>query len=444
MQIQLSDKFTYSKLIKFTMPSILMMIIISIYGVVDGLFVSNYVGTNAFTSLNLIMPFIMIFGAFGFMLGTGGCALVAKYLGESNGKKANEVFSMLIFVIAMGAMLCTVVGIVFLKPIALLMGATPQLLGDCLTYGTILLLALPGFMLQTSFQTFVVVANKPNMGLILSILSGITNIILDFLFIAIFQWGIAGAAWATAISQVLGAIIPLIYFISKKNNSSLRLVKFKWDGKALLKSCTNGSSEMMTNVSLSLINMLYNIQLMKFLGINGVSAYGIIMYISFIFSGVFIGYTIGVSPIISYHYGANNKVELKSLLKKSIVLMVSSSVILTLIAEIFAPQLSAIFVGYDPKLLSVSITALRLYSISYLFSCINIFASAFFTALNNGKISALISFLRTLVFQAIMILILPYILGIEGIWLAVLFAELLCLAVTIYLFKANNKHYGYY
>ena len=216
MQIQLSDKFTYSKLIKFTMPSILMMIIISIYGVVDGLFVSNYVGTNAFTSLNLIMPFIMIFGAFGFMLGTGGCALVAKYLGESNGKKANEVFSMLIFVIAMGAMLCTVVGIVFLKPIALLMGATPQLLGDCLTYGTILLLALPGFMLQTSFQTFVVVANKPNMGLILSILSGITNIILDFLFIAIFQWGIAGAAWATAISQVLGAIIPLIYFISKK------------------------------------------------------------------------------------------------------------------------------------------------------------------------------------------------------------------------------------
>ena len=444
MQIQLSDNFTYPKLIKFTVPSILMMIIISVYGVVDGLFVSNFVGKSAFTSLNLIMPFIMIFGAFGFMLGTGGCALVAKHLGEENNKKADEVFSMLIFVIAVGGIVFAAVGITFLEPITLMLGATPDLLEDCITYGSILLLALPGFMLQTSFQTFVVVANKPNMGLFLSIACGITNIVLDFLFIVVFQWGIAGAAFATGISQILGAAIPLYYFMGKKNDSTLHLVKFKWDGKALLKSCTNGSSEMMTNVSLSLINMLYNIQLMKFLGENGVSAYGIIMYVSFIFSGVFIGYTIGVSPIVSYNYGAENKVELKSLLKKSIVLMISSSVILTLIAEILAPQLSGIFVGYDPELLAVSTTALRLYSLSYLFSCINIFASAFFTALNNGKISALISFLRTLVFQAIMIMVLPYIWGIEGIWLAVLFAELLCLGVTVYLFLTNNKHYNYF
>ena len=305
-------------------------------------------------------------------------------------------------------------------------------------------MALPAFMLKTSFQTFVLVTNKPNMGLYLSIICGITNIILDFLFIAIFEWGIAGVALATSISQILGAVIPLLYFISTKNNSSLHLIKFKWDGKALLKSCTNSSSEMMTNISLSLINMLYNIQLMKFIGINGVSAYGIIMYVSFIFSGVFIGYTIGVCPIVSYNYGADNKVELKSLFKKSIILMISSSIVLTIIAELFAPQLSGIFVGYDPELLSLSITALRLYSLSYLFSCINIFASAFFTALNNGKISALISFLRTLVFQAIMILILPYIIGIEGIWLTVLFAELSCIAVTIYLFKVSNKQYEYY
>ncbi len=420
-----------------------MMIVVSVYGVVDGLFVSNFVGKDAFSSLNLIMPFVMIFNAFGFMIGTGGCALVAKLLGEQNNKKANEVFSLLIYFLLAGAVVLAVLAIVFIEPIAILLGATPELLGDCVVYGVIMLIGLPAFILQTSFQPFAVVANKPNMGMMLSIMSGVTNIVLDYVFIVVFEWGIAGAAWATVTGQVIGGVVPFIYFLSKKNTSSLRLVKFKWDKNALFKSCTNGASEMMTSVSMSLINILYNIQLMRFIGANGVSAYGIIMYVSFIFVGSFIGYTIGCSPIISYNYGAGNKKELTSVFKKSIVLLTLASIVLTIVSEIFASTFATIFVGYDQELLEMSVIALRLYSISYLFSSINIFASAFFTALNNGFISALISFLRTLVFQAIMIMVLPYVFGINGIWLAIVFAELMCIVISVVLLIKNRKRYGY-
>ncbi len=444
MGIKISDNFSYAKLIRFTVPSIFMMIVTSIYGVVDGLFVSNFVGKNAFSSLNLIFPFIMIFGAFGFMLGTGGCALVAKNLGEGKNKQANEIFSLIMYVMIIGSVICAAIAIPFLKPISFLLGATPDLVADCITYGTILLMFSPAYMLQAGFQTFAVVANKPSMGLKLALTSGVTNMILDYLFIVSFEWGIAGAAAASGLSQVVGGIIPFFYFLSKKNNSALRLVKFKWNGRALIKSCANGSSEMMTNLSISLISVLYNLQLMRYLGVNGVSAFGVLMYVSFIFVGVFIGYTIGVSPIVSYHYGAKNTMELQSLYKKSLILMLLSSTVLTLIAELFAAPLSAIFVGYDKELLELTITALRLYSLAYIFSSVNIFASAFFTALNNGKVSALISFLRTLVFQAIMVLTLPYILGINGIWLAAFFAEVLCLAVTVVLLKICNKRYQYY
>ncbi len=444
MKIQISDKFTFRKLIQFTIPSVLMMIIISVYGVVDGLFVSNFVGKSAFSSLNLIYPFIMIFSAVSFMLGTGGCALVAKLLGENKKKEANEVFSLIICTLIVVAILCATFGVAFIENIAVFLGATPELLQDCVAYGSIMLMALPGFMLQTTFQNFVVVADKPKMGLWLSILSGCSNVLLDYVFIVIFKWGIAGAAAATGLSQILGGVIPLIYFISKKNTSSLRLVKPKWNPRALLQSGANGASEMMTSVSMSLINMLYNFQLMTFIGANGVSAYGIIMYISFVFLGVFIGYTIGVIPIIGYHYGAQNREELQSLLKKSLILVACAAIVLTLLAEVFATQLAFIFVGYDAQLLALSTMALRLYAISYIFSSLNIFSSAFFTALNNGKVSALISFLRTLVFQAIMILVLPYVFGIDGIWVAVVFAELLCLIVTAAMFILNNKRYGYY
>ncbi len=443
MNIQISDSFTYKRLISFTIPSIIMMIVTSVYGVVDGLFVSNFVGKEAFASLNLVMPFIMIFGAFGFMLGTGGCALVAKFLGEQNKEKANEVFTMIFVTLFIGAVLLATLGIIFIEPIAVALGATPDMLSDCITYGIISLIGMPAFIMQTSFQPFVVVADKPQMGMMLSIASGVTNIVLDFLFIAVFKWGIAGAALATITGQIIGGIIPLIYFMSKWNNSSLYFTKFKWDFKALFQSCSNGASEMMNSVSMSLVNMLYNLQLMKFIGQDGVSAYGIIMYISFVFISTFIGYTIGSSPIISYNYGAENYAELKSMFKKSIVLMLTTSIGLTAIGIAFARPLATIFVGFDAELLKLSVFALAIYSTSYVFTAINIFASAFFTALNNGKISAFISFLRTLVLQSTMILLLPYLFDEIGLWLAIPVAELIGVGVSVCFLAKYKKTYHY-
>lgn len=442
MDIQLSNHFTYSKLLRFTLPSMAMMIVTSIYGVVDGLFISNIVGSNAFAAVNLIMPFVMIFGAVGFMLGTGGSALVAKTLGEGDSKKANQIFSMLIYVMIALGIFFALLGIIFLKPIALLLGATPELLRDCVVYGSILLLSLTAFMLQTTFQTFFIVAEKPNMGLTISIASGLINVALDYLFIYVFRWGVAGAAAATGISQLVGGVIPFIYFL-KNNSSMLKLLKPVWNGSALLKSCTNGSSEMMTNLSLSLVNMLYNVQLMKLAGTNGVAAYGIIMYVSFIFLGVFIGYAIGSAPIISYHYGAANSSELKNLFKKSLMIIIGVASAMTLFSQLLAVPLAKIFVGYDAELLAITTRALRLFSLSFLFSGINIFASAFFTALNNGKVSAFISFLRSMVFQVVMILWLPVYWGIDGIWLAVVVAELMTLVVTLAAFVLNRRQYQY-
>ena len=440
--ISLSEHFTYKKLIKFTLPTIIMMIFTSIYGVVDGLFISNVVKGNAFASVNLIMPVIMIIGTIGFMFGTGGSALISKTLGEGNSEKANRYFSMLIYLEIILGIIFTIIGLLFLEPIAILLKATKDMLPDCLTYGRILLIGMTAFILQNSFQSFLVAAEKPSFGLIISIIAGLTNMILDFLFIYVFKWGVAGAAIATVMSQFVGAIIPMIYFI-KKNMSPLRLGKTKFELSPIVKTCTNGSSEMVTNLSMSLVNILFNMQLMKLVGSNGVSAYGIIMYVGFLFVGTYVGYSVGSAPIISYHYGAGNKEELKSLLRKSLKLLGIISIIMTLLAEIFAYPLASIFVSYDKELLSLTINALRLYSLSYIISWFNIYASSFFTALNNGFVSALISFVRTLIFQVISILILPKLVGINGIWLSILVAEVLSLIVSIICLIKNKKKYEY-
>lgn len=442
MQIQLSEHFTYKKLIRFTLPTIIMMIFTSIYGVVDGIFVSNCVGSNSFAAVNLIMPVLMILGSIGFMIGTGGSALVSKTIGEGENEKANRYFSMLIYLVAISGFILTIVGIVFIKPIASLMGAEGDILNDCITYGRALLIALIPFLLQNCFQSFLVVAERPKLGLIISICAGITNMILDFLFIYVFKLGVFGAAAATGISQVVGGIIPLVYFIHK-NNSCLKLVKTKFEGKAILKACVNGSSEMLTNLSMSLVNMLYNFQLMKYAGADGVVAYGIIMYVSFIFSGTYLGYSIGTAPIIGYHYGAENKEELKNLFKSSIKLIGITAIVMTLLAEILSKLLASIFVSYDLNLLNMTTTAIRLFSISYIISGFNIFASSFFTALNNGVVSAAISFLRTLLFQVVMIMFLPVIFGLNGIWIAVVVAEILALIVSTFFIIKNKKRYGY-
>ena len=442
MRSQLSEHFTYHKLFRFVLPSIVMMIFTSIYGVVDGLFVSNFVGKTPFAALNLIMPLLMILGALGFMIGTGGSAIVSKTLGEGNKKKANQYFSMLVYVTIAGGLALSAVGLIWIRPIAAAMGADAAMIEDCVLYGRILLISLTAFMLQNVFQSFLITAEKPYWGLGITVAAGLTNIILDFLFIAVFRWGLAGAAVATALSQVVGGAIPMFYF-ARRNNSLLRLTKTGFYGKILFKTCTNGSSELMTNVSMSLVNILYNYQLMNIAGEDGVAAYGVIMYVNFIFAAIFIGYSIGCAPIVGYHYGAGNHEELKNLFRKSIAIVSLLGIVLTVAAAGLSQPLSKIFVGYDPALSQMTSHGFQLYSLSFLAVGVNIFGSGFFTALNNGAVSATISFLRTLVFQVAAILVLPLLLGLDGIWLAVVAAELLALVVTAIFFFTKRKRYHY-
>lgn len=441
MKIQLSDHFTYKKLLQFTLPSIIMMIFTSIYSVVDGFFVSNFVGKTPFAAVNFIMPFLMILGAVGFMFGTGGSALISKTMGEGNYDKANRLFSLFVYLSIVCGIIISVIGIIFIRPIAVLLGAEGTMLDDCVLYGRIILAVLPAYMLQMEFQSFFVAAEKPQLGLIVTVASGVTNMVLDALFVAIFQWKLVGAAAATSLSQVIGGVVPLIYFL-RPNRSALQLTKTKFDGRAILKACTNGSSELMSNISMSLVGMLYNIQLMKYAGEDGIAAYGVLMYVNMIFLAAFIGYSIGTAPVVGYHYGAQHYDELKSLLKKSLVIIGVFSLGMLGLAEGLGKPLSNIFVGYDQKLLKLTLRGFEIYSFSFLFSGIAIYGSSFFTALNNGLISALISFLRTLVFQIAAVLILPILFGIDGIWVSIVIAELMAAVVTgLFLIGKRSKYH---
>lgn len=447
MNIRLSDTFTYGKLLRFTLPSVVMMIFTSVYSVVDGFFIANFVGITEFASVNLIMPFTQILGCIGFMFGAGGSALVSKTLGEGDPKKANRIFSMLTYIsVCVGAVLA-VVGIIFIEPIAVWMGADEGMLGFCVLYGRILLAALPAFMLQNMFQSFLITAEKPTMGLIVTVVAGCTNIVLDALFIIVFGWSIAGAAVATAIAQCVGGLIPFIYF-SRKNDSLLRLGKTTFDGKALLSTCTNGSSELVTNISMSVVSILYNFQLMKLAGENGVAAYGAVMYVSFIFVAVFLGYSIGVAPVIGFNYGAEKTSELKSLKKKSLTIVAVGGVLLTAVAYFAASPLARFFLGADavennPKLIEITTDAFKYYSASVLCSGFSIFGSSFFTALGNGGVSAAISFLRTMVFQIAAVIFLPVFFGIDGIWYSFFVSEAAAAVITVIFFKTKKKKYNY-
>ncbi len=442
MNIQLSDHFTYKRLIRFTLPSIIMMIFSSIYGVVDGFFVSNFVGKTAFAAVNFIMPFLMILGTLGFMFGTGGSALVAKTLGEGDKKRASKLFSLFVYVSIICGIVLTIFGLIFIRPIAALLGAEGTMLNDCVIYGRIILIALPAYMLQMEFQSFFITAEKPQLGLISTVASGVTNMVLDAVFIAVFHWGLVGAAAATAISQAVGGIFPLIYFF-RPNTSLLKLARTSFDGKALLKACTNGSSELMSNISMSLVGMLYNIQLIKYAGENGVAAYGVLMYVNLIFLAVFIGYSIGTAPIIGYHYGAENHAELKSILNKSIKIIVAASVCMLAASMLLATPLSKMFVGYDTELYELTHQGFFIYSFSFLFAGLAIFGSSFFTALNNGLVSAIISFLRTLVFQIAAVILLPLILDTDGIWLSIVVAEFMAAALSMLFIIFNKSKYKY-
>lgn len=440
MKIQLSDHFTYGRLLRFTLPSIIMMIFTSIYGVVDGIFVSNFAGKTPFAAINLIMPYLMVFGTLGFMVGTGGTALVSMTLGMGDKKKANELFSMLTWFCIIGGVILTVISMLLLRPVAILLGAEGQMLEDCVTYGMIVQSALTAYVLQYAFQSFCVTAEKPNLSLGMMIVAGVCNIVLDALLVP--KWGLVGAAVATAIAQVIGAIIPIVYF-ARPNNSLLRLCKFNFDGKALLRTCTNGSSELMSNLSMSVVNMLYNLQLMNYAQEDGIAAYGVIMYVNFIFISVFIGFVIGTAPIIGYNHGADNRTELKNVFRKSLVILGGFAVLMTAAAELLAAPMSRIFVSYDQELLEMTTKGFMIYSLSFLLCGFSIFGSSMFTALNNGLVSAVISFLRTLVCQIAAVLILPIFFGLEGIWWSIVAAELAALLLTVCCFILFRKRYHY-
>lgn len=439
---ELSGHFNLKRLLGFTFPSVIMLIFTSVYGIVDGYFVSNYAGKTPFAAVNFIMPVLMILGCIGFMFGTGGGALIAKTMGEGESKKANEIFTLIVAVSAACGVVLSVLGIIFLPRLAELFGTDGQMLENSVTYGRIILAALPFYILQFEFQCLFATAGKPRLGLIVTAAAGIANMVLDALLVAVFPFGLKGAAAATAISQFLGGTIPLLYFC-RKNNSLLRFVKCRFDKKVLLKTCTNGSSELMSNISMSVVSMLYNVQLMKYAGENGIAAYGVLMYVSMIFQAVFIGYAVGSAPIISYNYGAGNKAELKSLLKTSAAFMAVCALIMFAAGELLSKPLSLLFVGYDKELHGITAHAFSIFSFSFLLSGFAIFGSSFFTALNDGFTSAAISFLRTLVFQIAAVLIFPLFFKLDGIWFSIVAAEIMAVCVTLLFLAIKRKKYGY-
>lgn len=442
MAIHLSDHFTYKKIFKAVLSPILMMVFISIYSIVDGLFVSNFVGTNAFAAINFIMPVTMGIGALGFMMGAGGSALVSMKLGEGKKEQANRIFSgIVLFTIILGVVVSLAV-VFFVEPISLLLGATEEMLPYCVSYGRIIIIGEVAFMLQNLFQSFFIVAEKSGFGFLTSVVAGVMNMVLDALFILGFKMGVDGAALATILSQVGATIFPIIYF-SRKNSSLLKFQKPDLNFRNITKAIANGSSEFLSNISSSVVGIVFNLQLLKYSGESGVAAYGVIMYIGFIYSAIFIGYAIGTAPIISYHYGAENYDEVKNILKKSVIVNIILGVLMTIISVVLARVLSSIFVGYDVDLLNLTASAMRIYSICFIILGVNMFTSSFFTALNNGLISAIISAFRTLVCQIGAVLLLPIAFGIDGIWAAVIVSELGALILGVIFLFVYRKRYKY-
>lgn len=442
MKIGLTGHYSVTRLVKTSLPLIAMMIVTSIYSVIDGYFVSNFAGSTEFASMNLVWPVLSLASAIGLMIGTGGSALVSKTLGEGDRRKAEGIFTMLVRVsIAVGCIV-SVLLIVFMKDIVTALGAKGDMIPLAEEYGRIVSLGMVGFILQMEFQSFYMTAERPQLGTMMSIVSGVVNIALDALFIIAFGWGLEGAAVATAVSLGIGGAFPLVYFSSSSNKSNLKFIKgCGTDWKALGKACSNGISEYVGNVALSIVSIGYNIQLMKYIGENGVSAYGVIMYVGFIFGSVFIGYNLCASQVIAYNYGAGNRKELRSLLGKSLILIGTAGLILTAAAQLSAPLLSRIFVGYDDGLSELTVHALRLYMVSFLLCGFNTFCSAWFTALNNGIVSAVAAFSRTLVLELGTVFILPSIIGIDGIWFSVSVAEILAFLMTLTLIFCFRKRY---
>ncbi|MDY5660993.1 MAG: MATE family efflux transporter [Coriobacteriales bacterium] len=439
--VDMRQHFSVPMLLRFVAPSVAMMVFTSIYSVVDGLFVTNFVGKTAFAAVNLIMPFIMILGTLGFMMGAGGSALVAKTRGEGDDARANAYFSMIVYVTLGAGALLALVGFAFMEDVARLLGANGDMLPVCVLYGRISMLSLPLFMLQYTFQVLASTAGKPKVGLYTTLASGLSNMVLDFVFVAVLGWGVAGAAAATVIAEYVGGLAPLFYF-ARRNESYLKLGRPALYLRALGKTCANGSSEMMTSIAMSVVSVVYNLQLMAFLGKDGVAAYGVIMYAFMIFAAIFEGYCMGCAPLMSYQHGARNTSEMRSLLAKSLRVVACGGIVMFALAELLAAPLAQIFTGYDAGLFALTVHAFRVYAFALCFMGISMYGSSLFTALGNGLVSALIAFLRTLVFEVGAVLLLPLVMGADGIWYSVIVAELVSFALTIVLLFWLSPYYG--
>lgn len=442
-QIRLADHFDYGKLLRFTGHSIMTMIFTSIYGIVDGFFVSNYAGAVPFAALNLVMPLLMMIAAFGFMFGAGGVALVSLKLGQKKRREANEIFSLITYALLALGVTLSLIGYVLAPAAATLLGATEDLLPHSILYARISMISITAFMLQHFFQSFLIAAERPRMGFLITLAAGLVNMLLDFVFVAGLGMGLAGAAWATVVSELIGGLIPLLFFLLP-NRTSLRLGRTRWNPRALVKTCSNGSSEFLSNAAASMVGMLYNRQLLNYMGTNGIAAYGVIMYVNFIFVGIFFGYAMGVSPVISYQYGARNREELTNLFRRSLVLVSGASLILTILAELFAGLLARIFVGYDPVLYELTVYGMRVYDLAFLFMGLNVFGSALFTALGNGKLSALLSLVRSVLLQVLLILFLPILLGGRSLWMIAVLVELGTLLLTCTMVIRSRFKYQIY
>lgn len=442
MAIQLSDHFSYGRLLRFTGPTMGTMVFLSIYVMVDGLFVSNFVGKTSLAAVNLIWPFITLFGVLGMMIGSGGSALVGKLIGQRKTARANQVFSMLIWVDLVAGLVFGTIAFIGVPFIAQMLGANGELLQEATVYGRIVAVSIPFTMLQDAFQSFLVVAERPKMGFVVIASAGVANIALDALFIIVFGWGIAGAAIATLIGEVSGGVVPLIYFLCNKT-SLLQLRRARPVGHVLRATCFNGLSEFISNISMSLVGLLYNYQLMIYIGSDGVAAFGVTMDVSFVFMAIFLGYCIGSSPLVSFNYGARNKRELSNLFRKSIIILIAMGIAMTVLAELIAPLFARLFVGYDAELMELTVYGLSLYKWAFLVMGINLFGSAFFTALNNGLVSGLLSGTRTLVFECAAVMLLPMFFGTNGIWAAMPVAEFISLALVVFSLVYLHRFYGY-
>lgn len=426
-----------------SLPLIGMMVLISIYSIVDGLFVSNLVGTTAFAALNLIWPAIGLVGALGLMVGTGGAALVSKTLGEGDEPRANRYFSMFVEFILLLSVVLAVPLLVWMEPLAVAIGAEGEMVRQCAIYGRICAAGMPAFMMQMGIQPFFMVAGRPRMGTWISLVSGLLNIGLDALFIIVCGWGLAGAAAGSMLACCFGGFYPLWYFSSRFNRSSLAFKATGFEFGPLAKACSNGLSEFVGNISFNIVSMCYNWQLMRFYGENGVAAYSVILYLGFIFVAVYSGYNMTVTPLVGFNFGAGNKRELRSLLRHSLTLMLVLGVLLAGTAELLAGPAARLFVGYDSELTALTVHATRLYAPSFLITGLTLFVSAWFTGLNNGPVSALASFSRTFVFELSCVFLLPVLLGVNGIWLSAPAAEILSLFLGAALLLRFRSRYGY-